>query len=58
MSKYLELGESLIKQDPLPDDVVEQLDRLYDLIDPEELTEFLYFYEAIHLRVNLDTGDE
>lgn len=58
MSKYLELGESLIKQDPLPDDVVEQLDRLYDLIDPEELTEFLYLYEAIHLDINLLDEDE
>jgi hypothetical protein len=58
MTKYLELGQKLIEQDPLPDDVVERLDRLYDLIDPEELDEFLFLYEAIHLTVDLLDEDE
>jgi len=58
MTKYLEIGQKLIEQDPLPDDVVERLDRLYDLIDPEELDEFLFLYEAIHLTVDLLNEDE
>tara|TARA_B100000768_G_C11153629_1_gene321393 strand:+ start:390 stop:566 length:177 start_codon:yes stop_codon:yes gene_type:complete len=58
MSKYLDMGRKLIKEDPLPDDVVERLDRLYDLIDPDELDEFLFLYEAVHLTVNLLDEDE
>ncbi len=58
MTKYLEIGQKLIEQDPLPDDVVERLDRLYDHIDPEELDEFLFLYEAIHLTVDLLNEDE
>ena len=52
------MGRKLIKEDPLPDDVVERLDRLYDLIDPDELDEFLFLYEAVHLTVNLLDEDE
>jgi len=52
MSAYFEKALKLIKKDPMPDDIIEQLDDLFELADPDEQDEFGWIYEGAHLEVD------
>ena len=51
-SKQFLKAEKLIQQYPLADDILEQLDDLYDVLPEREKDDFLWFYEHAELEVN------
>ena len=53
MTRFFEQAEKLTQQNPLPSDIVEQLDAYFEMIPEEEKDDFLWFYEAIELKTNL-----
>jgi hypothetical protein len=58
MSKYFEKAKELVRTEPLPEDIEEQLDHLFDLVDVDEQDRFAYLYEFISLQVDLLNEDE
>jgi len=57
-SKPFLKAKEISGQVPLPDDIIEQLDDLYDLVTEDEKDKFLWFYEQAELSVNLLTEEE
>lgn len=57
-SKQFLKAEKLIQQYPLADDILEQLDELYDVLPEREKDDFLWFYEHAELQVNFISEDE
>ena len=53
MTLFFEKAFKLIQQNPLPDDIIEQLDVYFELIPEEEKDDFLWLYEAVELHINL-----
>lgn len=53
MTLFFEKAFKLIQQNPLPDDIIEQLDAYFELIPEEEKDDFLWLYEAVQLQTNL-----
>ena len=58
MSKAFDEAFELITRNPLPDDIIELLDDLGELIDADEREDFSWFYEAASLKTRLvDEGE-
>lgn len=58
MSKAFDQAFELIKRNPLPDDIIELLDDLRELIDSDEQDDFGWFYESASLTTRLNDEDE
>jgi len=58
MAKELELGLALVQLEDYPEDIMEQLDELYEEADEEDKENFIWLYEAASLRVNELTEEE
>ena len=52
MSKYFEEAVKLVKRDPLPLDIIEKLDELFDLSDEDELENFPFLYESVYQQID------
>ena len=53
LTEFFKKAEKLSRQDPLPDDIIKQLDAYFELIPEEEKDDFLWLYEAVELQINL-----
>lgn len=58
MANELEKGLKLVQLENYPENIIEQLDELYDEADDEDKENFMWLYEAALLRVNELTDDE
>lgn len=52
MGKELDEAFDLVKLEKIPDDLIEQLDELYEEADPDDQDSFAYLYEAASLRLS------
>jgi len=52
MSQAFDEAFQLSQQDPLPDDIIKQLQKLEKEIDISEKDDFEYIYEGVYLRIN------
>jgi len=52
VGKELDEAFDLVKLEKIPDDLIEQLDELYEEADPDDQDSFAYLYEAASLRLS------
>lgn len=52
MGKELDKAFDLVKLEDIPEDLIDQLDELYEEADPEDQDNFAYLYEAASLRLS------
>ena len=52
MGKELDEAFDLVKLEKIPDDLIEQLNELYEEADPDDQDSFAYLYEAASLRLS------
>jgi hypothetical protein len=53
MTKFFMEAVRLSQQQPLPSDIIDQLDKYYEIVPEEEKDDFLWLYEAVELETNL-----
>lgn len=58
MATELEQGLALVQLEEYPDDILEQLDELYDEAPEEDKENFGWLYEAANLRLDELTEEE
>jgi len=58
MGIELDKAFELAKKDPLPDDIIEQLDELYDEADVEDREKMSFLYEAVSLILSEKTAEQ
>lgn len=52
MSAAFDEAEKLIKRDPLPRNILEKMADLESQIDRDEIEDFMWFYEKLHLKID------
>ena len=57
MGTELEEGFALVQLEDYPEDIIEQLDELYEQADEDDKEKFVWLYEAAGLRVH-ELSDE
>lgn len=58
MGIELDKAFELAKRDPLPDDIIEQLDELYEEADVEDREKMSFLYEAVSLILSEKTEEQ
>ena len=58
MGIELDKAFELAKKDPLPDDIIEQLDELYENADFEDREKMSFLYEAVSLTLSEKTPEQ
>lgn len=58
MADELEKGLKLVQLKEYPDDIIDQLDELYDEAVDEDKENFMWLYEAAQLRISELTQEE
>tara|TARA_R100000541_G_scaffold31346_1_gene40213 strand:+ start:336 stop:527 length:192 start_codon:yes stop_codon:yes gene_type:complete len=58
MGIELDKAFELAKKDPLPDDIIEQLDELYENADFEDREKMSFLYEAVSLILSEKTAEQ
>jgi len=58
MGIELDKAFELAKKDPLPDDIIEQLDELYENADFEDREKMSFLYEAVSLTLSEKTAEQ
>ncbi len=58
MGIELDKAFELVKKDPLPDDIIEQLDDLYDEADEDDQEKMAFLYESVSLIISEKTEQE
>ena len=58
MGKELDKAFELARQDPLPDNIIEQLDDLYDEADRDDQEKMAWIYEGVSLILSEKTDEQ
>lgn len=58
MGIELDKAFELAKKDPLPDDIIEQLDELYEEADVEDREKMSFLYEGVSLILSEKTEEQ
>ena len=53
LSKAFKRASEIVQEEPLAEDIIKQLDTLYDAVPEDEKDDFLWFYEQVELTTNL-----
>lgn len=58
MGKELDKAFELARQDPLPDNIIQQLDDLYDEADRDDQEKMAWIYEGVSLILSEKTDEQ